>query len=192
MSGKLFIISAPSGAGKTSLVDNLLPKLQKDYSIDRLVTYTSRNMRPGEAEGVDFNYISGKEFEKKIKEGFFVEWSKAYDNYYGSPSSVIQDIGSGKSKILVIDQVGAKKILGQMSDAVPIWIYTPTIDILRQRLLSRGHNSLDEIERRIKRATFELKEEAKNRFYKYHILNDIFDDAAKNLELILVKELKSF
>ena len=192
MSGKLFIVSAPSGAGKTSLVDNVLPRLQNEYPIDRLVTYTSRGKRSGEREGIDFNYISDKEFKNKIDQGFFVEWSKAYDHYYGSPAGVIQDVSSGKSKILVIDQVGAKKLAARISDTVGIWIYTPTVDVLRQRLLDRGHNNLEQIERRIKRAAFELEQEAKNKFYKYHILNDIFDDASQNLELILVKELKSF
>ena len=192
MSGKLFIISAPSGAGKTSLVDDVLPRLQDVCSIDRLITYTSREKRPGERESVDFNYISDKEFENKIHQGFFIEWSKAYDHYYVSPADVVQDLGNGKSKILVIDQVGAKKLTERIPDVVTIWIYTPTVDVLRQRLLQRGHNSEKQIERRLERAKFELEEEAKKIFYKYHILNDVFDDAAKHLEQILVNELKNF
>ena len=192
MSGKLFIISAPSGAGKTSLVDDVLPKLQDVCSIDRLITYTSREKRPGEQDGVDFNYISDKEFEDKIYQGFFIEWSRAYDHYYGSPADVVKDMANGKSKILVIDQVGARKLIERISNVVTIWIYTSTIDVLKERLVKRGCNSLAQIEKRVERARFELEQEAKNKFYKYHILNDVFDDATKNLEQILVNELKKF
>lgn len=192
MNGKLFIVSAPSGAGKTSLVDEILTRLPSKYTIDRLITYTSREIRPGEYQGVDFFYVSQKDFEKRVREGFFIEWSKEYEHYYGSPLSVKNELEIGKSKILVIDRNGAKQVLKQISDAVTIWITVSSIDVLRDRLLGRGLNSLDQIEKRIKLANIELKQEEKNGFYKYHILNDNFSEAADNLEKIFVNTLKKF
>ena len=189
MSGKLFIVSAPSGAGKTSLIDEILTRLQPRYVIDRVVTYTSRDARPGECEGVDFCYVSPKEFEKRVQEGFFLEWSKAYEHYYGSPTSVKDDLKNGNSRILVIDRVGAKQVLKHVSEAVTVWIHTPSIDILRQRLMRRGANSLSQIEKRIELARKELQDEEANRVYTYHVLNGDFDKAAKDLEEIFVKEL---
>jgi len=192
MSGKLFIISAPSGAGKTSLVENILPKLKQTYQIDRLVTCTSRQKRPGERDGIDFNFMSDIDFELKIKQGFFIEWSKAYDHYYGSPASVVDDLKVGNSRVLVIDRLGAKQVLERLSDCVAIWIYPPSVGALRERLLTRGANTLDQVERRLELAKFELEEESKRKLYKYHILNDIFSDASEKLESIFVNELKKF
>ena len=192
MSGKLFLVSAPSGAGKTSLVDEVIVRLKLQYSIDRLVTYTSRDIRPGEQEGKDFCFVSSKEFERLIQKGFFLEWSKEYEYYYGSPNSVKEDIKNGKSRILVIDRNGARQVLKHVSDAVTIWIYTLSVEVLRKRLLDRGVNSLQQIESRINLAKIELEEEKNNKLYVHHLLNDNFDEAANNLELIFAKELKKF
>jgi len=192
MSGKLFIVSAPSGAGKTSLIEHILPKLQKRYPIDRLITCTSRDIRPGECNGVDFDFITESDFETKIKQGFFIEWSKAYDCYYGSPVGVIDDLSAGSSRVLVIDRVGAKQVLDRISSSVTIWIYPPSIGVLKERLLKRGVNTLQQVERRIELARFELEDEAKNKLYNYHVLNDVFDEASERLEAIFVNELKKF
>jgi len=192
MSGKLFIVSAPSGAGKTSLVENVLPKLKQTYQIDRLITCTSRKARPGERQGVDFTFMSEADFEMKIKQGFFIEWSKAYDHYYGSPVSVIDDLKNGASRVLVIDRLGAKQVLERVSGSVSIWIYPSSIGVLRERLLTRGANTLQQVERRLELAKFELEDEAKNNLYTHHVLNDIFDEASEVLETIFVNELKKF
>ena len=192
MSGKLFIISAPSGAGKTTLVDDILLKLKQKYPIDRLITCTSRCRRPGERCGIDFDFMSDVEFQIKIKQGFFIEWSKAYDHYYGSPVSVIDDLRAGNSKILVIDRVGTQQVLKRISDSITIWISPPSIGELRRRLLTRSVNTLNQVERRLELARFELEQESKNKLYKYHVLNDVFDEASKKLETIFVNELKKF
>ncbi|MFC1841935.1 guanylate kinase [Candidatus Dependentiae bacterium] len=192
MSGKLFIVSAPSGAGKTSLVNEILTRLQPKYPIDRLVTYTSREIRPGEREGIDFCYVTPQEFEKRAQEGFFLECSKEYECYYGSPNCVKDDLKKGDSRVLVIDRNGAKQVVDAVSDAVTIWIYAPSIDVLKKRLVNRGLNSVEQIERRIELAKTELEEEEKSKFYKYHVLNDNFDQAADNLESIFINELKKF
>ncbi len=192
MSGKLFIVSAPSGAGKTILVDEVLGRLKPNYSIDRLVTYTSRDKRDGEEDGKDFNFVSSLEFEMKIKSDFFIEWSNEYGHYYGSPAHVTEGLDNGDSRILVIDRKGAKQVLEQLKESILVWIYTKNLDVLRQRLLTRGLNTKEQIENRLKLAKIEVEQEAKNPFYKHHILNDIFAKAAKNLELIFLNELAKF
>ena len=153
------------------------------------MTYTSREIRPGEQEGIDFCYVSPQEFEKRLKEGFFLEWSKEYEHYYGSPKQVEKELKNGNSRILVIDRSGAKQVLKHVSDAVTVWIEVPSIAILRQRLLQRGVNNISQIEKRIEQAKKELQDEEKDRVYTYHVLNDDFDKAAKDLEEIFVKEL---
>lgn len=190
MCGKLFIISAPSGAGKTSLVDAVLCRLKPVCSIDRAITYTSRCKRKGEQEGVDFHFLSDDEFKCRIDQGFFVEWSCEYGHYYGSPACIVDDLQVGCSRILVIDRKGAMQVLEHIKDPVLIWIQVKNLDVLKSRLLSRGLNTKEQIEERLKLAKIEIEQEAKNPFYKYHILNDVFDQAAKNLELIFLKELE--
>jgi len=189
MDGKLFVVSAPSGAGKTSLVDAVLGKLKPEHPIDRLVTYTSRKIRSGEKEGIDFFYVSPDEFEKRIQSGFFIEWSKEYHHYYGSPSHVLDDLKLGNSRVLVIDRRGAKQVAASVEDVVTIWISVPDIRVLKERLVKRGLNTPAQIEKRIEIAKFELEQEEKNDLYTHHIVNDVFDIAAKNLEQIFLKEL---
>ncbi|KKP29921.1 MAG: Guanylate kinase [candidate division TM6 bacterium GW2011_GWF2_30_66] len=192
MNGKLFIVSAPSGAGKTSLVESVLDRLKPKCSIDRLVTYTTRDARPGEVNGIDFCFVTETEFEIRLQEGFFIEWSRDYGCYYGSPKTVEVDLLHGNSRILVIDRTGAKQLCEHVLDAVTIWIYTESICVLRDRLLNRGTNSLEQIESRLELARAELEQEFENKFYKYHILNDDFSKTVQNLEEIFVKELKIF
>jgi len=189
MEGKLFIVSAPSGAGKTSLVDEILARLMPQYPIDRLVTYTSREIRGGEKHGKDFFFVSPKEFEMRVQQGFFIEWSNEYGHYYGSPKQVQKDLQDGMSRVLVIDRKGAKQVVEHIKKPVLIWIYTHGLDVLKNRLLKRGKNSSEQIEKRLKIAKFELEEEQKNKFYRHHILNDIFADAAASLESVFVSEL---
>jgi len=189
MSGKLFIVSAPSGAGKTSLVEEVLGRLKPKYLIDRLITYTSRDIRKGEKEGVDFCFVSSQEFEMRIKNDFFLEWSKEYHHYYGSPASVLQELKAGNSRVLVIDQNGAKQVLQRVPEASTIWIYTPTIEVLRERLEKRGLNTPEQIKKRLEIAKNELAQEEKTRSYKHHILNGVYKEAADNLENVLLGEL---
>ena len=189
MSGKLFIVSAPSGAGKTSLVNEVLGRLKPKHPIDRLITYTSRDIRKGEQEAVDFCFVSPQEFEMQIKNDFFLEWSKEYHHYYGSPAQVLQELKEGKSRILVIDQNGAKQVLQRVPDASTIWIYTPTIEALKERLEKRGLNTPEQIKKRLEIAKNELAQEKKNSFYEHHILNDVYNEAADNLERVLLSEL---
>src|SRR3990167_6495680 len=103
MIGKIFIISAPSGAGKSTLVAATLANLEKEWPIERVVTYTSKNPRNNEVPGQDYHFIKVDEFERRIKQGFFLEWSNAYGTYYGSPRSIVNQVANGYSYIGIID-----------------------------------------------------------------------------------------
>src|SRR5581483_10666268 len=109
--GVLFIVSAPSGAGKTTLVNAALGSLKSSHAIERVITYTSRMPREGEIPGVDYHFISELEFQSRIKDGFFLEWSGAYGTYYGTPRGLLEDLEKGHHRILIPDRNGAQKIL---------------------------------------------------------------------------------
>src|SRR6476620_10453002 len=149
MQGKLFVISAPSGAGKTTLVNALLHEVGDSLSLKRVITYTTRSMGLGEEPGVDYHFISVQEFEHKIQQRFFLEWSVVYGTYYGSPASLIAQCKEGSSSILIVDSLGAQTVRAQVPDAIFIWIYTKGIDVLRERLILRGRDSQEKIEKRL-------------------------------------------
>ena len=187
--GRLFVVSAPSGAGKTTLVEAVLIKLKPSHGVERIVTYTSRAPRQGEEEGRDYHYLSTGDFEKKIEEGFFIEWSNGLGHYYGTQKAVITDLERGKSGILVIDQVGAAQLRMAIPQAVLVWIEVSDSAVLEQRLVRRGTETREQILRRIERARREIDEEREKKMYRYHIVNDIFDTALQKLEEIIVAEI---
>ncbi len=187
--GKLFIISAPSGAGKTTLVNELLQRVVPRYAIERVVTYTSKQARVGERDGYDFHFVSPQNFEQRIRDGFFLEYSTAYEAYYGTPRSILHDMQQGKSYLLVIDRIGAQQILEQVKEVVLIWLYAKNRDVFKKRLEKRAREDADQIKRRLDRALVEMAQEQENRLYHYHILNDDFETAAACLEGIVVDEL---
>lgn len=191
MSGKLFIISAPSGAGKSTLVKHVLQRMQQSYEIERVVTYTTKKPRKGESvDGQDFNFISQSEFEHKITQGYFIEWSNAYGNYYGSPRSILQRMTMGQSLILILDRTGAQQIKQKVPKAIMIWIYTSSIDVLRGRLGARGGETREQIEYRLRLAQQEIEEEDQSPRYQFHILNDDFYDSLEQLSIIFEENLK--
>lgn len=178
---RLFIISAPSGAGKTSLVHHILNEYNDSNRIMRVLTYTTRAQREGEVHGQDFYYISQEEFELKIAEGYFIEWSNAYGHYYGTPYTIEYKLAQGTSCILIADRAGARQIKKKIPEAVLIWIYTTNIEVLRKRLLARGTNTAEQISSRMALAAAELQEEAARPFYTYHVLNEDFYEAYTKL-----------
>lgn len=187
--GKLFIVSGPSGVGKTTLVKAIITRLYPTYPIERIVTYTSKKMRLGEKEAQDYYFISHSEFEGKITQGFFLEWSTAYNAYYGSPRSILGDLSRGKSCILIIDRIGAQKIVAHVKDPVLIWLTVSCLDILRDRLYMRGTENDEKIARRLERAKIEIEDEQNKPFYKYYVCNDDFKKAVVMLEEIIRQEL---
>ena len=189
--GVLFIISAPSGAGKTSLTAALIAKLKPYYPIDKVVTYTSRSPRSGEINGIDYHFMHAQEFENKIAQGFFLEWSTVYGTYYGSPYSIVNELGHGDSRILIVDRLGTMTILKNMATlpykVVTIWITVPSIDVLRDRLQARGLDDPERIHRRLILAAQEMDQETQSPLYDHEILNDLFENSLEKLEVLAKK-----
>lgn len=189
MSGRLFIISAPSGAGKTSLVDAVIPRVKGKYSIERVITYTTKAPRSIDPYKREFHFIDTSEFERLIRQQFFLEWSDVYDAYYGSPRSVIQEMELGRSFIMVIDRIGAQQVIKQVPKAILIWITVDDIQVLRDRLQLRGTETEEQIVFRLQRAQVEIDLEMQNRLYHYHVLNDDFEKTVDRLAAIIAEIL---
>ncbi len=192
MDGKLFVVSAPSGAGKTSLVSALIERLGKEYLLERCVTYTTRQLRAGEVHGKDYYFISEREFEQKKNENFFLEWSGAYGAQYGSPRSLIAKLKEGVSLILILDRQGAQEVALQVKNSVLIWLDVHDMKTLEERLISRATDSLAEREFRLELARQERQEEQKSGFFTYSIINEKFEKALSDLEMLVSQELAHF
>ncbi len=180
--GRLFIISAPAGTGKTTIVDRLITEMP---DVHQTVSVTSRKPRKGEIEGIHYHFVTDQEFEKLIDKGEFYEWVKLYDHYYGTPKSQIkkwQD--KGHPVILIIDVQGMKKITA-LTEAVTIFISPPSFDTLRERLIKRNTDTEAEIKKRLEVAKLELKEKDR---YNYQIINNDLYEAVDELKKIIIAE----
>ena len=174
--GQLFIISAPSGAGKTSLVKALLDLLP-DVVIS--ISHTTRTMRPGEVEGKDYYFTSVENFTSMIEQEEFLEYAKVFDNFYGtSKSSVQRQLDQGFKVILEIDWQGAAQVRSRMKETKSIFILPPSKAELEHRLRDRGQDSEDIITRRMKDAISEMSHFDE---FDFVILNDDFDRALQEL-----------
>lgn len=184
MSGKLFIFSAPSGSGKTTIVKHLL---NKDFNLEFSVSATSRAKRGTEVHGKDYYFLSSEEFKQKINNNEFLEWEEVYDGcYYGTLKSEIERIkNKGNNVIFDVDVVGGVNIKKYyQNDALAIFIQPPSIEELENRLRSRNTDSQEVITERIKKFKFELS--FANQFDKI-IINDKLDEALKEAELTLTE-----
>lgn len=190
MKGKLFVVSAPSGAGKTSLITALLYKVKGRSPLKRVVTYTTKPPRPGDVDGQDYHFVSKKEFKKKVQEGFFLEYSTAYGHYYGSPRSLLNELDTGISYIAILDKYGAKMVHEAYQEAVLIWIQTSSIEVLKKRLILRGHDSQKQMALRLSLAQQEMDEELAQKFYHFHVDNDEFSRALQKIEEIIFSKLQ--
>jgi len=181
--GTLFVVSAPSGAGKTSLCQELatlLPDMR--YS----VSCTTRKPRPGEVSGRDYHFVDEAAFRGMIKEGAFLEWAEVYGKLYGTPRAPIREwIAQGIDVLLDIDTQGALQIRRHEPEAVSVYILPPTLAVLRRRLEDRKGDPPDEIARRLKKAKDEVKH---YHDYKYVIINDDFKFSVRQLEAIVLAE----
>jgi len=181
--GKFIIISGPSGVGKGTICDRLIKELNAWYS----VSMTTRNIRDGEVDGVNYYYISKEEFKKRIEEGKLLEYNIYNDNYYGTPrDKVLEKLESGVDVFLEIDVNGAKNIKSKFNDALLIYIAPPSIEELRERLVSRGTEDLETIENRLNIASDELKQVE---FYDYVVVNDDLEKAISTVRKIILDEL---
>ncbi len=189
-SGKLFIVSAPSGAGKTTLVKSVLNYFPHE-PLERVVTYTTKSPRSIEIPGIDYHFISDKEFEQKIQEEFFLEHSKAYGNYYGSPKTVLSEMHEGSSRILILDQVGTKHVKNVYDQAIAIWIMPPSFEELEMRLLQRKTETKEQQKTRLLLAQQEINTYYIEKFFDYTIVNNRIDEALNQLiEIIRVELIK--
>ncbi|HEB59161.1 MAG TPA: guanylate kinase [Gammaproteobacteria bacterium] len=174
--GTLFIISAPSGAGKTSLVRALLERMD---GIGVSVSHTTRAPRPGERDGVDYHFTAVAEFEKMVAAGVFLEHAQVFDNYYGTSREAIETrLAAGEDVILEIDWQGAAQVRRLMADTVSIFILPPSREALEERLRGRGQDDEGIIARRMRDAVAEMSHYAE---FDYLIINDDFDTALGEL-----------
>ncbi|MBZ0069512.1 MAG: guanylate kinase [Thiobacillus sp.] len=177
--GVLYIVSAPSGAGKTSLVKALL---KNDPAIRLSVSYTTRAARPGEVDGRDYHFVDRHRFEQMLAEGEFLEHAEVYGNYYGtSKGSISRDLNAGHDILLEIDWQGANQVKDHFPQSASIFILPPSFSALRTRLKGRGQDSDEVIERRLAAAAHDV---AHAEAFDYIMVNDDFDHALLDLVAI--------
>lgn len=181
--GLLIVVSGPSGAGKGTICENLLKT--KKY-IHPSVSTTTREPRDGEIAGVNYNYISKEEFEEKIKNDDFLEYAKVYDNYYGTPRDfVIEKLAKGEDVLLEIDIQGALQVRQKFPEGIFVFILPPSMKELKNRIINRGSETKESLEKRFTSAFKEIKFLKK---YDYFIINDIVDKATQTLTSIIEAE----
>ncbi|MDA3895003.1 MAG: guanylate kinase [Desulfobacteraceae bacterium] len=178
--GNIFIISAPSGAGKTTLCNAILKKFPNlQYSI----SHTTRKPRTNESDGVDYFFITLDEFKQNIQNNTWAEWAHVHDHFYGTSAEFIdRHLSAGKDILLDIDVNGARQILRRYPDSVTIFIMPPTFETLLQRLKHRGTDSDEIIAKRLKNAKTEI---AQKDFYKHIVVNGSLPEAIEMLSAII-------
>jgi guanylate kinase len=181
--GLLFIVSAPSGAGKTTLVERLvqvLPNLRMSRS------YTSRQARAGERDGVDYNFLSRAQFESLIKEDAFLEWADVFGNFYGTALADVQAmLDDGQDVVLVIDVNGARQVKKRDVDHTAIFVMPPSFQALEQRLRGRSKDTEEQMQRRLSTARAEASSYAD---YDYVVVNDELEPTVVRLQEIIAAE----
>jgi len=181
--GLLFIVSAPSGTGKTTLVEKLVQRIP-NLCLSR--SYTSRAARPGEQDGVDYNFISRERFEAMARAAEFLEWADVFGNYYGTCAADTERcLASGQDLVLVIDVQGARQVRGNGIPSIGIFVLPPSAQILEQRLRGRSKDSEEAILRRLEVACREVNE---FRGYEYVVVNDQLETAVDRLRAIVLAE----
>lgn len=176
------IVSSPSGAGKTTIVDAVL---KRDTSVSRVITATTRAPRTGEKNGVDYHFWTIKQFEQAIKKGQMLEWAQVHTHYYGIPKKSVDDLmKKGICPILVIDVQGARTVKAQYPNAATVFIVPPSLKELKSRILRRNDNTQD-IEIRLETAKKEMQELDR---YDYALLNDELAEAVDKMAGIVAAE----
>jgi guanylate kinase len=181
--GLLFIVSAPSGTGKTTLIERLVQSVP-DLVMSR--SYTSRAAREGERDGVDYNFISRERFEIMMRNGAFLEYADVFGNYYGTCAADTEAVlATGKDVMLVIDVQGARQVRSRGIETVGIFVLPPSAAVLEQRLRGRSKDSEEQIRKRLDVACREVDEFAR---YEYVVMNDEVETAVDRLRAIVLAE----
>lgn len=181
ITGKLYIISAPSGAGKTSLVKRLTAELE---GLAVSVSHTTRAMRSGEQDGVDYFFVSADEFKTMIEHQAFLEHAQVFDNFYGTAQQTVENnLAQGLDVILEIDWQGAQQVRRMLPESLSIFILPPSVEVLRQRLQNRGQDDVGVIARRMSDAVTEMSHYPE---FDYLIVNDDFATALHQLKSVII------
>jgi len=179
--GTLYVVSAPSGAGKTSLVKALL---ERDDRVLVSVSHTTRDMRPGEADGKDYNFVDMDQFNQMIEAGAFLEHAEVFTNKYGTSQVWVEEqLAQGMDVILEIDWQGAQQVRRLMPECLSVFILPPSQEELQRRLSGRGTDSQDVIDHRMSQAVGEMSHYPE---YDYLIINDDFDTALNELAAVFL------
>jgi len=183
----IYVISAPSGSGKTTIRKKLLRGLKGTvYSI----SHTTRKPRPAEIHGSDYFFISSSEFKKKIERGYFIEWARVHDNYYGTPRDLLEScIRKRKDILLDLDIKGCLNIKKKYPNSISIFLLPPSLNELKKRLKLRKEDSTRTINKRLKNAKGEIK---KIYNYDYIVINDRLESAIKRIkDIISIEKMKA-
>ena len=181
--GRLFVISGPSGAGKGTICKKLLESV--DISLS--TSMTTRSPRPGEVDGKDYYFVTVEEFEEKIKNDGMLEYARVFDNIYGTPKDMVKkQLEKGRDIILEIDVQGGLQVKQKMPEqAVLVFVLPPDLATLRQRIINRGTETEDVIDKRFNESLNEIKLIGE---YDYYVVNDELDDAVYDLQAIIMAE----
>ena len=187
--GTLYIVSAPSGAGKSSLIDAILKRFNADDSLRLSVSHTTRAPRGEEVDHVSYHFVTKEEFEALIERNAFYEYAKVFDNYYGTSREIVEQwLEEGKDVFLDIDWQGARQIREQTPGAKGIFIIPPSLDELESRLRKRGTDAEEVIVKRMNKA---ISEKSHYNEYDYVIINDDFEQSVLNLRSIILANRSS-
>ncbi len=177
MKGSILVISGPSGSGKSSLMHEMMKRVEDTYFS---ISTTTRQKRDGETEGKDYFFISKDEFKQGIEEGNFLEWARVHDNYYGtSLKQILKELNAGKTVIFDIDVQGHKIAQEKFGNIITsVFVTTPSQEVLKDRLVQRGTDSAESIQKRLNNAISEM---ARVKEYDFLLINDYFDKTLESL-----------
>lgn len=181
--GKIFVVAGPSGVGKGTVLTEMF---KKHPELNLSVSVTTRAPRAGEADGVNYYFKTVDEFKELVENDRMLEWAEFAGNYYGTCFDIVQDaVEQGKDMVLEIEVKGAKQVKEKVKDAVFIFIYPPSFEELKRRLIGRKTETKEDVERRLNIMKEEIEQ---SKLFDYRIINDDLEKAVGELEKIIVKE----